>query len=523
MEDETHRQNPTPTVDLQAQNRSIIADDRRAWLLVAAVAAVAGAFVAAHYWRLGLTLSHYDAKGHLVVARRILDGINPGWVQIGAVWLPLPHLLNMVPVQVDAWYRTGLSGVVMSVLAFGLTAGLLFRIVHVQTASAFAALTAAIVFAASPDVLYLQSTPMTEPLLLLLVTASVWTVMRAVAPGAPDGAVRWAGICVAGACMTRYEAWPVSAALLTFAVMAPWHQGVPFRDALKRVTAIAVYPAWAIAAFLVLSRASTGAWFTTSGFFVPENIATGRPLKALLSTWWGAHELTSYALASLALAGLLATVAVGVVSRRRSLIVLPLALAAAGALPAYAFYSGHPFRIRYMVPLVPVVGLGLGMLVGLARGRWRVLVGAIAWVAILMGPRPLSTTAPMVLEAQWDVPHRHAREAVTVYLRQHWDHEMVLASMGSLAHYMQELSAAGFEIRDFLHEGNGFIWDAALEHPGAHVRWVLVEEQAEGGDMIAQRARSRPRYLAGFERVAEGGGVVLYHRSASSLEAHLDR
>ena len=68
---------------------------------MALAAALGGAFVALHYHRLGLTLSHYDARGHLVVARRIFDSITPGWQQIGAVWLPLPHLLNALPVQVD--------------------------------------------------------------------------------------------------------------------------------------------------------------------------------------------------------------------------------------------------------------------------------------------------------------------------------------------------------------------------------------------------------------------------------------
>jgi hypothetical protein len=356
---------------------------------------------------------------------------------------------------------------------------------------------------------------------MLLVTASAWTVWRAVESPSPDGAVRAAGLVVAGACLTRYEAWPVTGALLVLAVLAPWYHGVPVREALRRAAAIAVYPAWAILGFLVLSRASTGAWFTTSGFFVPENIATGRPLKALLSVWWGAHELTSYAMASVALAGLAIACVTALRSPRRHLMVIPLALAAAAALPAYAFYSGHPFRIRYMVPLVPVIGLGLGLFVGLARGRWRLVTAAIAWAAILSGPAPLAKTAPMVLEAQWDVPNRQARQAVTAYLQQHWNHEMVLASMGSLAHYMQELSSAGFAIRDFLHEGNGFIWDAAIEDPAAHVEWMLVEERAEGGDMFAERARTRPRYLAGFTRVAEGGGVVLYRRRAS--EAQLDR
>src|SRR5688572_5398686 len=88
-------------------------------------AAVAVAAVAA--WRValaGLTLSHYDARAHLVVARRIADSLTPGSRQLGAVWLPLPHLANLVPVQVDWAYRTGAVGVAISiiVLAWGVAA-----------------------------------------------------------------------------------------------------------------------------------------------------------------------------------------------------------------------------------------------------------------------------------------------------------------------------------------------------------------------------------------------------------------
>ena len=31
-------------------------------------------------------------------------------------------------------------------------------------------------------------------------------------------------------------------------------------------------------------------------------------------------------------------------------LLIPLALVAFAALPVYAFYEGHPFRIRYMIP-----------------------------------------------------------------------------------------------------------------------------------------------------------------------------
>jgi hypothetical protein len=164
-----------------------------------------------------------------------------------------------------------------------------------------------------------------------------------------------------------------------------------------------------------------------------------------------------------------------------------------------------------MVPLLPAIGLGVGYAVGLA-GNLKPLVAVAALAALMMGPGPLDPGAPMVVEAQWDRANQAGRSRIAAYLRENWDGETVMASMGSLAHFMQELSRDGFRIRDFLHEGNGEIWVAALEYPDPHTEWLLIEEQAEGGDMIAARARAQPNYLAGYARVAEGGGVALYRR-----------
>ncbi len=136
-------------------------------------AALGGAIVAWHYHQLGLTLTHYDARGHLVVARRIIDSITPGWQQVGAIWLPLPHLLNAIPVQIDLFYRTGASGVAISIAAYAIATGAISWIVLSLTESAAAAAAGAAVFALNPNVLYLQSTPMTEPLLLATTTVAV--------------------------------------------------------------------------------------------------------------------------------------------------------------------------------------------------------------------------------------------------------------------------------------------------------------------------------------------------------------
>jgi hypothetical protein len=187
-----------------------------------------------------------------------------------------------------------------------------------------------------------------------------------------------------------------------------------------------------------------------------------------------------------------------------------LALAAVGSLPWYAFYEGHPFRIRYMVPLVAAAIVAIGIAVGWLPSRVRAAAAVVVGVLVVHGAPPFDARSPMVLEAQWDVPDSRGRQAVTACLAERRPGEAVLASMGSLAHYMQELSHAGFGIVDFVHEGNGEIWVSALKNPRAYVAWMLVEEKAEGGDELAQRIRSDSRFAAGYSRICSGGGVALY-------------
>src|SRR5438093_11223200 len=151
----------------------IIPSRRQPLLLAVGIAAASwGVAASIFYARPGLTLSHYDARGHLVVARRIIDSITPGWQQIGAVWLPLPHLLNAMPVQIDLFYRTGASAVAISIVSFAIATAAIGWIVLSTTEAAPAAIAGAAVFALNPNVLYLQSTRMTDPLLLALSTCA---------------------------------------------------------------------------------------------------------------------------------------------------------------------------------------------------------------------------------------------------------------------------------------------------------------------------------------------------------------
>jgi hypothetical protein len=189
-----------------------------------------------------------------------------------------------------------------------------------------------------------------------------------------------------------------------------------------------------------------------------------------------------------------------------------VALAGCAALPFYAFVSGHPFRIRYMVPLIASSAACAGLLVGvLPRGyHW---AGGLAVLALVAAERrPFDAEAPIVVEAQWDRANQRERRVVTACLKEAWQGEPILVSMGALAHYMQELSHDGFVLRHFVHEGIGELWFECLDAPARHVGFVLVEEQAEGGDLFTDRLAADPTYFDGFDRTCEGGGVALYAR-----------
>ena len=487
-------------------------------LALAAIALVAGAVAWLVHFQSGLVLSHYDAKAHLVVARRVFDNLTPGWQQIGAVWLPLPHLLNMLPAQIDAFYRTGIAASALSIASFAVCAWASARLVLAVTASAAGAVVAVAALALNPNLLYLQATPMTEPLLVALSSLVVLFLFEWLDADGDPVPTRL-GLALAALAWTRYEGWAVTGASIGAAALAMWLRGTPVPVVVRRAVRLAVWPAAAVALFLINSRITVGAWFVSGGFYVPDPTYQDELGRTLVSVWWGTHELSGYVLEVTALVAAAALVVRAIVRRDQAHAIVPVALLAAAALPLYAFFQGHPYRIRYMIPLVAacatLAGIGVG-LVGsrlAAPVRWALALALTA--SVIVESPPWSRQAPLLLEAQWDRPNSAARRAVSACLAREYHGDKILASMGSLAHYMQELSHEGFDIADFVNEGNGVIWQLAMETgPAPHAGWMLVEEQAEGGDVLAQRLREAPAFAKGMERICEGGGVALYRRSA---------
>src|SRR5258705_9388835 len=85
------------------------------------------AFFFVHYLNNRLGLAYNDARSHLDIGRRVVEGLKPGFAQIGSVWLPLNHILMIPLIWNDYLWHTGLAGAIWSMLSFVATGVLIYK------------------------------------------------------------------------------------------------------------------------------------------------------------------------------------------------------------------------------------------------------------------------------------------------------------------------------------------------------------------------------------------------------------
>ena len=138
-----------------------------------ACSAAASLAAIAWSWRNHALLNWGDAVAHLHIARRVFDCHQPRLSQLGSVWLPLPHILMLPFVQVYSWWANGIAGIIPSALAYLAACAGIYRLARRWLRPSAAALALAF-FALNPNLLYLQTTAMTEP---LFVCEMIWIVV----------------------------------------------------------------------------------------------------------------------------------------------------------------------------------------------------------------------------------------------------------------------------------------------------------------------------------------------------------
>ncbi len=195
--------------------------DARFTLLLGALSIAALLF----YYIKHQLLLYGDAVAHINIARRVVDNRHPllSLSELGTVWLPLQHIAMLPFVWSDALWRSGIAGAIPGMVAYVLGALGIFRLVSGR-APKIAAYVAAAIYALNPNLLYLQTTAMNEPIFLaFFIWALVYldeflrgcfpNLVSRVAPARmkPNRALEACGITLAGGAFTRYDGWFVAA------------------------------------------------------------------------------------------------------------------------------------------------------------------------------------------------------------------------------------------------------------------------------------------------------------------------
>jgi hypothetical protein len=508
------------------------------WLAVLACCAGASLAAVAWSWRHGAMLNYGDAVAHLHIARRVFDCHQPRFTQLGSVWLPLPHLLLIPFVQVYGWWASGIAGVIPSALAYLAGCAGIYRLARRWLRPAAAALALAF-FASNPNLLYLQTTAMGEPLFMC---ETIWIVLLLVEWRAcldsDQGKARrlqgWIAIALIAAIFTRYDGWVM--ALLAWGCMGLVlaRRGGLRSRAFWLVSAVV---AAAPVAWFIYNAAAFGDWLyflrgpysakaiemrtSVPGF--PPHPGWHNPWVALIF-FIKAAELDAAAAAwgnVLLALSLLGTAWGWLIARRRAfqwalLLWLPVPFytysVAYGSVPIFlpVWWPYSWYNSRYGMELLPALALGLGFAGQFAISAVREFKPQRAKVAagVLFALIALNA-GEMVRER----PLVYVESTKNVEARRPYDLQIPPALRTLLAErpggvilmdtsvYPEIVALTGIPLRQTINESDLEIYSAALAAPAAHAAIVLAFD----GDEVDRAVRADPAGLAALRRFTAKG------------------
>jgi hypothetical protein len=433
------------------------------------------------------------------MARRVFDSRTPGYDQIGRIWLPLPHLLMLPLARVDSLWRSGLAGSLPSAACFVAAGAFLFSAAARVFDSVPAAVASTVLFAANPNLLYLQSTAMTEPVFAACLMALLYFTVRF---RKTQGwlCVAAAGFAAALGALSRYEGWfviPFAAAYFLWAARK------------KRVVFAALF-----CAIAVLGPALWFAhnWWLTGdpldfyrGPNSPAAIQGGAsyPGHGNWRTAWLYYRTAAALCAGPALYWIGLAGAVAAVWKRAlwplALLGLPAVFyvwsmhSAASPIFVPTLWPNSFYNTRYGLAVLPLLALAGGALVALAPIRFQI------WTAVLL---IAAASAPWLVapgRERW-VVRQEAR--VNSEGRREWTREAadflgpryqrgtgIITSFGDLTGIFRNM---GLPLRETFTADNGLPWQATVRRPDLFLRqeWAVVM----GGDPVQTAINRAGRY-----------------------------
>lgn len=441
------------------------------------------------YYQNGLGLSYNDARSHLDIGRRVVEGLKPGFAQLGSVWLPLPHLLMVPTIWNDFMWHTGLSGAIQSMVSFVGTGLLIYYFLREIGVRMLGRLVGVTVFVANVNILYLQSTAMTELLLIGTMTAACYELLLFFKNGKVPNVIK-AAFWVMLSTLVRYDGWFLFAFSMMLLSIELFRrkgykvtEGVVLFFATLAGFGIFLWFMWNLIIFGDPLYFVSGPYSARAQQQLLEEagiLATKGNLLYSIKTYFYALIYNSNAF--ILVLGVIGAVALWLDKKiTLSIKLASTTLVAPLIFNIIALYMGQSvifvqgisgdtwFNVRYGIMLMPSLAIFIGYLVYRADRLKYVLIGLIAFVLFFSFA---NSDAVTIDDARVGSSQKNVSE-VSGWLKENTKNKDGFVLISAASHDAIIFSS-GLPMGKYIHEGTGAYWDAGTTSPDRWARWIVM-------------------------------------------------
>lgn len=481
-----------------------------------------------------LIIAYGDAESHLNIAKRVIHGLTPGFAQLGGIWLPIPHILLIPFVYFDFLWRTGLAGSIVSGAAYIISSIYLFKLTLLLTKNKYAAFLTGLVFFSNPNILYLQSTPMTElPLVAFFIMSSFYFIKYIKNENDILSLLISAffGFC---AVLTRYDGWflvlfeALTIMLLYLRKREDWSRT---EGKLLLFSTLAFFGIilWMLWDLLILGDPF---YFTNSQFSA----------RAQQQEWLRRGELPAYHNLPLAFAYYLVTTMSngGVIvflaalfglfiyiSEKKEpfrffisfILLVPLIF------NVFTMFAGQSvifiphltpvgfewrlFNVRYGVLMIPVLSWFFGYIFFKAK-KIGIKVLLIFLFLLQFGLYLVGYSKIIALADGVEGLSRARRPDAEYWIKEHYDNGLVLVD-----DYARTLSIirSGIPMQNIIYIGNKPYWEESLVAPERYARWIIMQRNDDVWKNIYDNKDVQGRLFKHFQKTYTSPQILIFRKN----------
>jgi cellulose synthase/poly-beta-1,6-N-acetylglucosamine synthase-like glycosyltransferase len=536
-----------PPVSLRQENAQVGAERARVrdrWQVATIVVACISSIAACWYFFEHHEITLYeDALSHMRISRSVFDNITPGLAQLGSVWLPLPHILMWPFIWNNSLWQTGLAGSFAAMPCYVIAAIYVFRFARKLTRNSAAAFVGSLAFILNPNVLFLQSTPLSETVCMATLAMACYYFLCWIEDGTTRSLVLTAA-CTFLATLARYDGWSLFVAIWVFLPVISLIKRCRISQIISNSILFSLPGGMGIVLWFVWNKIIFGdpLYFQSSAYSSQaqqlQQLQANR-LFAYHNLW---EALRYYTIDTVQSAGLLLCVlaVLGLLwflfSRRlkaetfgllvflvpfafyilaqytgQAIIWLPASVPAGSHI---TFYNAR-YGSQMVAPIAVLFAIFVANLRLPSRKRLNALLKVFFVGVVILQSFMIISQGVISLQDGEDNYSCFEQFDIANYLAQHYQGGHILEDLFA---NQVDPTVIRVDFKDIVYEGSGQLWTQAVEYPASTVTWIIVKP-TNSADLVTQYIDLHsPSFLSEFTVVAQqADGLVLYHRLGTPL------